>query len=360
MNMTLIKTLQYAASGVSILMLAVACTGDSGSSGNLRFQDKSGVQSNKVLPAAAGRTVVYNITNTAIQPRNQDVDEATSSDESIFSVQSINESRVTIEAHSAGKATLTILTKNSKEDSLEIEVRDADTTYYSITELNDKSVEQGVLDVNGKYNLLLGDVIKLDGYRLFDAEGNRLSGDQIRGFESGSGGEMTVSTDELTAGAAGDTVTVDNAHGKTFSVRTITEDDYAPTTFVGYVHEMTLGSLDLSVLTMQTGKTFELKDSGQLLRIYPQDADGYTYIGSHAANANITVTNPDAVSLTYIGAGNENARDFCIDKTEDDKCKEYASMPEIAFMVTNASESGGTTELKITSGGATETFTLKL
>lgn len=360
MNMTLTKTLQHIATSASILMLAVACTGDSGSSGKLRFQDKSGVQTNKVLPAAVGRTVTYNITNTAIQPRNQEIDTATSSDENIFEIQSVNESRVTIKPLKAGKAKLTVVTANEKEDSIEIEVRDADTTYYSITKLNDEKVEQGVLDVNGKYNVFPGDVIALDSYRIFDADGHRLSGDLPRGFEKGSNGSMEVSTDELKAGVAGDAVTVNNAHNQSFKARTVAKDDYAPTKLVGYAHEMTLGDLDLGVMLMQTGKNFQMQDAGQMLRVYPQDADGYTYIGSYNADASITVTNPDAVTLTYIGARAENGRDVCVARTEEDKCKEYSGLPEIAFLITSASDATGTVELKVKSGSVTETFTLKL
>src|SRR5690625_7826724 len=115
MNMTLTKTLQHIATSASILMLAVACTGDSGSSGRLRFQDKSGVQTNKVLPAAVSSTVTYNITNTAIQPRNQEIDTATSPDQKIFEIQTVNARRLTIKPLKAGPAKLTARTRTATQ-----------------------------------------------------------------------------------------------------------------------------------------------------------------------------------------------------------------------------------------------------
>lgn len=357
MNTTLTQALKFAASGVAIVALTAACTGDSGSSGNLRFQDKSGVTTNAVLPAAAERTVRYNITNTAIQPKDQNVADAESSDDDVFRVTEINGSRITVEALAPGKAELQVVTENDKEDSMKIEVREASDTYFNVEKLNDADAEAGILDVKGSYAIAPGDALELGQHRIFDADGNRLSGDPAPEFESGESGDMDVSQEAILGGSDGDEVTVNNVYGSTLSVRTI--ENFVAEQLEGYAHEFSLGAdLDLPVMTMQRGKTIEFKEAGYIFYVQALDEDGYEYIGSDDLNFSLKASDPNAISMTYLGEGSD--KDYCLDMNEEDNCVEWGALPSVIFLITASADAEGDVTLDVSSGNASETFTLKL
>lgn len=355
--MSYLQVFKHIAAGASVLLLAAACTGDTGSEGNLRFQDKSGTESgNNVLPVAQGRTVKYTITNTAIQPKTQDVDDAESSDDGVFTVKSFSGSRVSIEGVSEGNAALTVTTTKGVRDRLDLEVRTPHTTYYRVDSLNGDSVEQGIIDVAGKYNLNPQNKVGLDRHILVDKDGERLSGEEAPEFEEGSEGATSIAARTITAGPAGEALSVDNAYGGTLSVRVV--EDYVPASLIGYAHVFVLGDLDVALLRVQSGTTFALDENAYNLRVYPKDADDYVYIGDTDLNASVKLSTPSVVKLNYIGRQEEGAGDRCVARAEDDECIEWAGLQDIAFMVTAKDEEATSVDLEITTGGLTETVTL--
>lgn len=358
MKTTWLRPLKHLGTAASVLLLAAACTGESGSEGNLKFQDKSGVSSNQVLPVAQGRTVNYTITNTAFSPKKKDVDEAESSDESVFTVKNTDGSTVTIEGVGEGQATLTVITTEGVRDLLDLEVRTPQTTYYSISGLDEGAVDQGLIDVTGSYNLQVGDALALEYPKLVDVDGDRLSGETDEEFQTGTEGTLEVSTLSFEAGADGDALSVDNAYGSQLSVRTV--DGYTPSTLKGYVHPLALGDFDAPVLRIQAGKDFSLNDGGYVVRANAVDADGYTYIGATDLQANVKVSAPGILRLTYAGRDDENVGDFCVNRSDDDQCLEWNNLPEVALLVTQQDTDATSVELEITTDGVTETFTLNL
>lgn len=346
------------ATSALILVLVVACTGDTGSEGNLKFQDKSGVSSNQVLPVAQGRTVNYTITNTAFSPKKQDVEDAESSDEAVFRVKTVSGSSVSIEGVGEGNATLNVTTEKGVRDRLSVEVRAPQTTYYRIATLNGDEVPQGIIDVGGKYNVNPADELTFGDHILVDKDGQRLSGEESSELEEGSDGTTSVASRSVKAGAAGEEVTVDNAYGGTMSVRVV--EDYVPASIIGFGHVFVLGDLDAALLSVQNGTTLSVDDSAYNLRVYPKDADGYAYIGATDLNAGVKLRTPDVVELSYIGRTAEGAGDVCVDRTDDDKCIEWGRLQDIAFMVTVKDENATSVDLEITTGVVTETITLNL
>lgn len=358
MNRTFTQTLQFLLSSLALLLLAVACTGDSGSSGNLRFQDKSGVRSNKVLTAAVGRDAEYNIVSTAIQPKNLDVEEATSSDDAVFTVENISGSRVVVKGHKEGTAKLTVRTKNNKEDSIDLTFAAPETTYFDVHDVNDDKRFVRLLDVQGKYNVAPQGELELKSYRIVDKDGARLSGKQVKEFENGTDGSLRVDEGSIVGGDAGDSVQVSNAYGSNLNVRTV--DDLAIAKLYGYVHEMSFGDLDLAIMQMQKGTSFELLEGGNLFQVYAEDSGGYTYLTDDVLDAKITLSGDAGINLLYIGR--DGSKDYCIDHVEDgddEYCVEWSGLPDVAFMLTRDAEKSGTATVKVTAGGVSQDFTIK-
>lgn len=354
-----LRFLKHIATGVSVLVLAAACTGDSGSEGNLRFKDKSGVTNNQVLPVAQGRTVNYTITNTAFNPKNQDVEDAESSDELVFTIKSFSGSSVSIEGESEGTATLTVTTEKGVRDRLDIEVRTRETTYYTVNKLNEGDVEQGIIDVAGKYNLTPGDEVSFEKHMFVDENGERLSGEEENEFEEGTEGATRIAARTLTGGAVGEALSVNNAYGGTLSVRTV--DDYAPKSLVGYMHMFGLGELDASLLRIQSGTTFDLSGGGlHNLQVHAKDANGYAYIGATDLNAHVKIKTPGPVKMTYTGRTDEDAGNVCVDNTTENGCVEWDGLKDLSFMINVKDEDATSVELEISTEGLTQTMTLNL
>lgn len=360
MKISYLKLLKYVAISALVLMLSAACsTGDQGLEGNLMFKTTSGTYGGQILPVAKGRSVSYEITDRPKinrQAKGQDVENAESSDPSVFDVTQINESFVTIEGFNEGTAMLTVTTTEGVRDRIEIEVRTPTTAYYSIDKINEEPVQAGIFDVAEKYNLSPQDEILFERDIVVDNNGDRLSGGNLSEFGEGTDGDTSVAARAITAGVVGEKVSVANVYGGEFIVRVV--DDYAPTSLVGYLHNYSLGELDTSLVSVQSGKTFALGDRLYSLMVYPKDADGYAYLGTTDLNAGVKLSTPGVVELTYIGR--EDSEAGCVDSTDDDKCIEWGRLKDLAFTVTVKDEDATSVNLEITTGGLTETITLNL
>src|SRR5699024_678815 len=98
---------------------------------------------------------------------------------------------------------------------------------------------------------------------------------------------------------------------------------------------------------------------GYLFHVQARDSDGYDYIGSEDLNMSIKVSDPDAISMSYLGDGSD--KDYCIDTNDDDRCKEWGALPRAIFVITpNSDADGDKVTLEVSAGSASQNFTIEL
>lgn len=356
------RTLEFVGISLGILAITAACTGSTGSEGNLKFKDESGISTRDVIPIAEGRSSNYTVTNNAFQPKNKTLDTVTSSDESVLDVTGVNGSSFTVKALKQGTSTIDVVTEDGVTDSIDLEVRNLGDAYLKVVEFDnaDKDIDKKeganvpkVMSAQRKYNLEQGDRFALSGVYLVDSEGERLSGSGDLLSHDQQTGTMTIQSSstslDVQAGAVGDTASSDTVDGEAIRFRTVA--DYEPVGIQAIVFPTI--SYDLYIKgAIRTGKSLDITNVVGLLQLIPEDADGYGYVGSTDLKASAKLVGSDNIALSYRGRGNGD----CIDQVGSE-CVEWENLSELVFLI-NSAKPGDDASLTITTGGVTEKFIL--
>lgn len=333
----------------ALILLAAGC-GESGTEGKLRFADESSGGDGLVLPLAKGRAVTYTIRRATFMAPKVEVTGAHSSNDEVFEVTHAGGSTVTVHALGEGEATLTVSTADF-EDQMPLEVRAEATAWL----LADTSQSQGVaaLDAAGAYGVAPGDELAFNAPVYVDAEGNRLSGAGPVGFgETTTTGTMKVEAGsdslKITGGEDGDTATVEAPGGG--SLRLKTAEAFEAKSMSAALYSF------LFTKTLQSGPTFNVSQGVHLLRFLPVDQDGYAFIGSHALDMTVEVSEGNVLQLDPM-RGEGGDRDFCVEQASDsDVCVKWQGLPAGAFRLTVGKEVTKTSQVTVTFGSVSKTY----
>lgn len=310
----------------------------------LSFVEVDGNDDGILYPLAAGRSTRFDVTPLSFLSRRTVIDMATSSDESVLTVESIQESSLTVRAHSKGWANLTVSMKTGLKDVLTLEVRDEERLYL----LARTDARRNVIDSSGAYNLAPGDVLTVDRFIFADAQGSRLSGlgaVEFGAVEKTGAMRLETSAKELVvhAGNSGDRASVVTPHGtlRFRTLETLTTDD-----LTAVVHE------EPHPKKTRAGTTFEVQPDGYVIHFLPLDADGYAYVGGHALDMTVELTNAEGWDFS-------SAQNPCTRPTGNRGCAKFERLAAGTLEFTTVPGTKGTASVVVTVGDVSKAFTLE-